>query len=49
MCTCGESGTWAECEAEYCDPIDPSKYMGPPKGCVKDWYDGCNFRDCEGN
>lgn len=50
MCICGESGTWAECDGEFCDPIDPSKYMVAPEDCDDNgWFDGCNQRDCDGN
>ncbi|CAO1414862.1 unnamed protein product [Diamesa tonsa] len=49
FCTCSKTGTWAECEAEYCNPNDPTKLMDPPADCARDWFDGCNYRDCDGN
>lgn len=49
-CKCGESGTWAQCDVEFCDPKDSSKYMDAPEDCAETggWFDGCNQRDCFG-
>lgn len=47
-CRCGQSGTWAECDVQLCDPEDNTKHLESPKNCKdKDrWNDGCNNCFC---
>lgn len=50
-CQCGDSGTWAQCDVDLCDPEDKTKKLQAPKDCKeKDrFFDGCNDCFCRGS